>query len=142
MSRGIDESGIRMTRSLRDHVDTCDHPACAATRKLFANGANLMLGKGRHCEFAALAAAGPAGITDAELVAARRRYAEHLSSSLEGRTDGTIANAERAIHARHAADGNLVGHADAKDPIPLGTARVSRIASAEGEHHDRYFLSW
>jgi hypothetical protein len=134
--------GSQMTRSLRDHVATCDHPACAATRKLFANGANLKLGKGRHCEFAALAAAGPEGLTDAALVEARRRYAEHLGSSLEGRTDGTIANAERAIHARHAADGNLVGMPDAKDPIPLGTARVARLASADGERYDRYFLTW
>ncbi len=52
-----------MTNPLRDHVNTCNDPACAATRNLEANGARMTLGKGRHCELAVLAAAGPGGMT-------------------------------------------------------------------------------
>jgi hypothetical protein len=131
-----------MTISLRDHVKTCRHPACVATRKLQVNGARLVLGKGRHCELAVLAAAGTAGMMDGDLVAARRAYAEHLGASLEGRTTGEIANAEYAIHARHAAEGNVVGMPDAVHPIPLGTARVTRTASGKGESFDLYHLRW
>lgn len=94
-------------KPLRDHVDTCNHPACVATRKLEGNGARLTLGKGRHCERAVLAAAGAGGMTDGEIVAERRAYAEHLGVSLDGNTTGEIANAAYAIHARHAADGNV-----------------------------------
>lgn len=96
-----------MTNTLRDHVNTCDHPACAATRKLEANGARLTLARGRHCEMAVLAAAGSVGMTDGEIVTARRAYAEHLGKSLGGRSSGEIANPNYAIHARHAADGNV-----------------------------------
>jgi hypothetical protein len=131
-----------MASSLRDHVKTCHHPACIATRKLQANGANLVLGKGRHCELAVLGAAGTAGMMDADLVAARRAYAKHLGVSLEGRTTGEIANAPNAIHAQHAAAGNVVGMPDAVHPIPLGTARVRRTVSAKGESFDLYHLRW
>jgi hypothetical protein len=131
-----------MASSLRDHVKTCRHSACVATRKLQANGANLVLGKGHHCELAVLAAAGSADMTDADLVAARRAYAKHLGVSLEGRTTGEIANAEYAIHARHAADGNVVGMPDAVHPIPLGAASVTRTVSAKGESFDVYRLRW
>jgi hypothetical protein len=98
--------------------------------------------EGRHCEFAVLAAAGPAGVMDADIVAARRAYAKHLGVSLEGRTTGEIANAEYAIHARHAADGNVAGMPDAVHPIPLGTARVTRTVSAKGGSFDEYRLRW
>ena len=131
-----------MTNSLREHVDTCDHPACVATRKLQGNGANLILGKGRHCELAVLAAAGPEGMTDQSLVEGRRAYAAHLGVSLGGRTDGSVADAPHAVHALHAAGGNVSGVEDAKHPINLGNARVIRTASSEGESHDRYQLVW
>jgi hypothetical protein len=62
--------------------------------------ANLVLGKGRHCELAVLAAAGSAGMTDAEIVPARRAYAKHLGVPLEGRTTGEIANAPYARSMR------------------------------------------
>jgi hypothetical protein len=119
----IGEGGQQeMADSLRDHVNTCDYPACVATRKLENNGPRLTLGKGRHCELAVLAAAGPGGMTDGEIVAARRAYAEHLGVSLDGLTTGEIANAPFAIHARHAAEGNVKGVEDAQWPINLGTA--------------------
>ncbi len=58
-----------MTNTVRDHVATCAHPACIATRKLEANGAGLRLGAARHCEIAVLAAAGTQGMTDRDIVA-------------------------------------------------------------------------
>ncbi len=131
-----------MTNTLRDHVNTCGHAACVATRKLEAGGAVLTLGKGRHCEIAALAAAGTAGLTDKDLVAARRAYAEHLGVSLDGNTTGEVANAAHAIHARHAAEGNVKGMDDAKWPINLGTAHVRRTPSPEDESSDLYELYW
>src|SRR5436190_21836526 len=98
-----------MPNPLRDHVKSCSHVACAATRLLTKNGARLVVGKGRHCELAVLAAAGASGMTGAELVAARRAYAQHLGVMLDGIKTGEIADADYAIHARHAADGNIVG---------------------------------
>lgn len=121
-----------MGDSLREHVQTCADPACVATRKLLDHGANLVLGKGRHCEFAVLAAAGEAGLTDPEIVERRRAYAAHLGVALEGRTDGLIANADYAIHARHAADGNVTGNPNAVDSINLGSAHVVRMANPGG----------
>jgi hypothetical protein len=131
-----------MANPHRDHVNTCDHPGCLATRKLETSGARLTLGKGRHCELAVLAAAGPDGMTDGEIVAARRAYAEHLGVSLDGLTTGEIANAPYPVHARHAAEGNLKGVEDAKWPINLGTARVTRTPSPNGESFDHYELHW
>jgi hypothetical protein len=81
-------------------------------------------------------------MTDADIVTERRKYAKHLLVSLDGRTTGDIANAPHAIHARHASEGNIVGMPDAKYPIPLGTARVTRTASAKGESFDVYRLRW
>jgi hypothetical protein len=81
-------------------------------------------------------------MTDADIVAARRSYAAHLGVSLQGRTTGDIANATYAIHARHAAEGNVEGMTDAVHSIPLGKARVSRTASVKGESFDRYYLNW
>ena len=127
---------------LREHVDNCSHPACVATRKLEENGANLILGKGRHCEIAVLAAAGDEGLSDEEIVRERRAYADHLSVTLDGRTDATIADAPHAVHARHAAEGNINDEEDAKSPIRLGSARVTRTASPERESLDRYRLVW
>src|SRR5262245_60314454 len=124
---------VRTSRgSLHEHVNGCPHPACAATRRLMAHGARLVLGKGRHCEMAALAAAGADGMTDAELVQARRAYAVHLGVSLAGRTNGTVADADFAIHARWAADGNVAGMPNAAEPIPIGSTRVARTESGRG----------
>jgi hypothetical protein len=102
----------------------------------------MTLGKGCHCELAVLAAAGPGGMTDGEIVAARRAYAEHLGVSLDGRTTGEIANAAYAIHARHAAEGNVTGVEGAEFPINIGTAQVKRTLSSEGESADLYQLYW
>jgi hypothetical protein len=109
---------------------------------MLANGARLVLGKGRHCELAVLAAAGGAGLTDREIVSARRAYARHLGVSLEGRTSGSVADANHAIHARHAADGNVEGEQGAVHPIPLGSARVIRRADDRGRPFDLYRLRW
>jgi hypothetical protein len=129
-------------RALHEHVSRCSDPACVATRRLHANGARLILGKGRHCELAVLAAGGSAGMIDAEIVSARRAYATHLGVSLDGRSTGSVADADYAIHARHAADGNVEGEADADQPIPLGSARVTRDADRRGRAFDRYRLRW
>lgn len=131
-----------MANRLRDHVSTCSHIACVATRRLAKNGARLVLGKGRHCELAVLAAAGPSGISDAELVAGRRAYAKHLGVTLEGISTGEIADADTARHARHAADGNLVGLPNPVHAIPLGSARVKRTPSPKGTAFDVYVLYW
>lgn len=128
-------------QSLKDHVQQCDQPACVATRRLLASGARLQLGKGRHCEIAVLAAAGDAGLTDQEIVTARRAYADHLGVTLEGRSDASIADADYGIHAQHAADGNVTGLPDAVYPINLGSARVVREAG-EGSSASRYRLVW
>ncbi len=131
-----------MANPLRDHVDTCAHPVCISTRKLEANGAALRLGAARHCEIAVLAAAGTQGMTDRDIVAGRRAYAEHLGVSLDGRTTGEVANAPYAIHARHAAEGNVKGEGDAVFPINIGTAHVRRTPSGEAESFDLYELYW
>lgn len=134
--------------NLRQHIfggkgqPKCTHPACAATRELEERGGNLTLGKGRHCELAALAAAGPAGIADHELVEARRAYAKHLGVQLSGLTTGAVANADRAIHARWAAEGNVVGNPLAKHAIPLGRAKVHRSRHPRTETQDHYYLTW
>jgi hypothetical protein len=107
-----------MASAQQDHLKTRRHPACVATRQLQANGADLVLGKGRHCELAPLAAAGSAGMIDRDVVTARREYAEHLGVALDGTTTGEIADAPHAIHARHAADGNVAGMTGAVHPIP------------------------
>ena len=131
-----------MTSSLRDHVKTCRHPACIATRKLQASGANLVLGKGRHCEFAVLAAAGTAGIDGR----GHRRGTTSIRKtpwSFVGGEDHR-GNRERPLcnPSGHAADGNVTGMADAVHPIPLGSARVRRTVSANGESFDLYHLRW
>jgi hypothetical protein len=128
--------------SVREHVRHCAHPACKATRKLQESGARLVLGKGRHCEFAVLAAAGMVGLKDSEIVTARREYARHLGVSLDGRTDGSVADADYAIHAKHAAAGNVNGERHAIHSIPLGSARVIRTADRRGRAFDRYQLQW
>ncbi len=61
---------------------------------------------------------------------------------LTGRTTGTIADAPHAVHARHAAEGNVTGMADAVHPINLGSARVIRTPSPESESADIYQLVW
>lgn len=133
---------------LQDHIfgtrtiKACTHPACVATRKLEQHGANLRFGQGRHCELAVLAAAGDAGMLDADLVAGRRAYAKHLGVTLDGLTTAVVADAEYAIHARWAAKGNTVGNPNAKHAIPLGTAKVTRTRSPIGERHDRYRMYW
>lgn len=79
-------------------------------------------------------------MSDADLVSARRAYAAHLGVTLDGRANGSIADAGRAIHARHAAGGNFSGAPEAKHPINLGSARVIRTASGHGEPFDHYVL--
>jgi hypothetical protein len=131
-----------MPNPLRAHVKHCSHPACVATRVLEQNGARLVLGKGRHCELAVLAAAGANGLSSAALVAGRRAYAHHLGVTLDGISTGAVADADHAIHARHAAEGNLVGLPNAVHPIPLGTARVKRTSTFQSPSSDHYVLYW
>lgn len=122
----------RSTRDLESHIENCTHAACVATRRLQADGARLILGKGRHLEIAALAAAGALGIAGRALVQARRDYAEHLGVPL----DGPTANADWAVHASHAARG-----LDVKDPIHLGTATVIQTGRWQ-DGDDHYVLVW
>jgi hypothetical protein len=125
--------------NLLQHIETCDDPGCVATLKLREKGARgLQLGKGRHCELAVLAAAGDVGMLDEKLVKARRKYAEHLGVNLIG----PIANSDWANHAWWAAQGNIRGLPNAKNPIPLGTARVSWTPSPNGRAKDHYRLFW
>ncbi len=125
--------------NLLRHIETCDDPGCVATVKLREKGARgLQLGKGRHCELAVLAAAGDAGMLDEKIVEDRRKYAKHLGVNLIG----PIANSDWAGHAWWAAQGNITGLSNAKNPIPLGTARVSWTPSPNGRSKDRYRLFW
>jgi transcriptional regulator with XRE-family HTH domain len=122
------------TKDLQEHMSNCQHPECVATRKLQAHGARLMLGKARHLEIAALAAAGDQGKSDGDLVQARRDYAEHLGVNLEG----PIADAETAVHASWAAKGPNV-----KDPIHLGSATVIQTSRSPPDRaDDHYVLKW
>jgi hypothetical protein len=79
---------------------------------------------------------------DSALVDARRDYAAHLGVTLDGISTGAVADAEHAVHARHAAEGNVVSNPHAKHPIPLGTAKVTRTKSFASESQDRYRLTW
>jgi transcriptional regulator with XRE-family HTH domain len=115
------------TKDLQDHIENCSHAECVATRQLQANGARLMLGKGRHLEMAALAAAGPQGKNGRDLVQGRRDYAKHLGVSITG----PVADADWAAHAFWAAKGPNV-----KDPIHLGTSTVIQTGSPQdGDDH-------
>jgi hypothetical protein len=53
-----------------------------------------------------------------------------------------VADADHAIHARHAADGHVAGEPDAVHPISLGSARVTRVADPRGAAFDLYRLGW
>ena len=128
--------------SVGEHVRRCAHPACQAPRKLRDRGARLVLGKGRHCELAVLAATGAAGLADSEIVSARRQYARHLGVSLSGRTNASVADANYAIHAKHAVAGDVDGEADAIHSIPLGSPRVIRTADGRVSAFDHYRLKW
>ncbi len=128
-------------RQISEHIQNCSDLRCAATRRLRRLGARLILGMGRHCEIAVLAAAGVRGLLDEELVIGRRAYAEHLGVTLRG----PIQDANTAVHARHAADGHVTGAPGARQPINLGGptgARVIRKPSPDGEHLDRYLLEF
>ena len=123
-----------MNKLLQAHIEHCQRDECVATIRLQGIGAKLLLGKGRHLEIAALAAASPPGIIDRDLVQRRRDYAEHLGVRL----DGPVANAEYAGHADWAAKGPDVN----KGPIHLGRATVTKIVSPQGSEYDHYVLNW
>ena len=125
-------------REFLEHAKNCSNPACMADAKLRAYGARLRPGKGRHCELLMLAAAGADGLSDVELVLGRRAQAEHLGVTLSGPT----ADAPNAAHARHAADGHLVGVPGAINPINLGSVRVKRTPSTMSEALDHYVMIW
>lgn len=73
--------------NLRAQHDKCPHPECEATRRLEQGGTFLVWGTGRHCELAAVAAAGARGLLPAEVVVARREYAAHLGLPTSEVTD-------------------------------------------------------
>ena len=123
----------RSTKDLQEHIQNCQRAECVATLQLQAHGARLMLGKARHLELAVLAAAGPQGKSDRDVVQGRRDYAKHLGVSLEG----PVADADWAAHASWAAKGP-----DAKDPIHLGSATVIQTKSPRGRAYDHYALNW
>lgn len=83
---------------------------------------------GRHCEIAVVAAAGATGVRERDIVALRRKYAEHLGLKL----GGPVQDAETPVHVEHAIENHSRNPA-AKWPINLGSARAAR----EG---DRYFI--
>lgn len=122
-------------------IECCPCPECAGSRALDSVGANLQRGWGRHCELSALAAA-PAGLSDAALVAARRRYAKHLDVVL-GVSSGDVADADYAIHARHVATGHFIGaERPGKDAIDVGAARVEWVRHPTQQSRDHYRLIW
>src|SRR4051812_13547735 len=103
----------------------CQHPACQATRALERVGARLVWGKGRHCEIAAVAAAGPHGLLPHEVVEARRAYARHLGVDLRADVPtGDIADSDEPIHVEHALT-NFRGAPTPTHPINLGRARAA-----------------
>jgi len=87
-------------------------------------GARLVLGKGRHCEIAAVAAAGSEGLAASDVVEARRAYAKHLGVSLGGK----VSNGPTANHVEHALE-NHSRNSDAKSRICLGESRAVRLGS-------------
>lgn len=100
--------------------ETCMHPGCRAYKKLLAYGAKLhRTHKGhvaaRRCEISMLAAAGPSGLSDPDLVWARRHFAHHLGDPFPGADHAPIADNDFAVHADHAAQGP-----DVKQPVVLG----------------------
>ena len=62
---------------MREHIMSCEHSGCGATRRLEIVGAWLQLGMGRHCEIAMVAATGLKGLASDEVVATRREYSIH-----------------------------------------------------------------
>jgi hypothetical protein len=123
---------VRMTDLIRTnipHTDaaTCTHPGCAAFRRLTSIGAHLNPipngvpphANGRACEIAMLAAAGTCGLSDPQLVFARRHLAVHVGRPMGGPDAQPIADHRHAVHADHAAQGP-----DVANPIILGRAEV------------------
>jgi hypothetical protein len=95
-------------------------------------GANLILGKGRHCEIAVVAAASPPGLLAAEVVPLRRHYAVHLGVSHSGTTQDSdepihIENAIENYKGRHGAPENRI--------VNLGRARATFSGG-------RYAIRW
>jgi hypothetical protein len=112
---------------MREHINSCkDHPGCQATRRLEAIGATLVLGKGRHCEIAMVAAADEAGLTSEEAVKARREYSKHLRKYGAKELKGTTSNPDWAIHIDWAIT-HFKGNPNARHPINLGRARAECI---------------
>lgn len=114
----------KTTSELLEHVRTCDDPACRATVRLQSVGARLVLGKGRHCEIAVVAAAGPKGMQEGEIVDARRAYAKHLGVEL----GGVVSNGEDPNHIQHAIE-NHSHNPDSRSPINLGDARAVQVGT-------------
>ncbi len=115
--------------------ETCEHPGCSAFRRLVAAGAKMRLRTGRGCELAMLAAAGPSGLSDVELVALRKQLLSHHKIKLVG----SIANNAHAIHADWAAHGESV-----PNPVRPGRARVRKTAGIlrKLRAEDRYVLEF
>lgn len=119
---------------LREHVSACTDPACQATKKLLQLGAVLRLGRGRHCEIAVVAAAGNRGLEEHEIVAARRRYAQHLGLKLLG----PVQDADAPIHVHHAIE-NTPRNPAARSAINLGKAEARREGTKYVVRFDRSF---
>ena len=109
---------------IQEHILGCDHSGCRATRRLQDAGARLVLGKGRHCEIAVIAAAGQDGMDARDVVTARRAYAAHLGIELGGDvSDGPTPN-----HIHHAIE-HPSHKPNARSPINLGDARAVQIGT-------------
>jgi len=116
----VDHSMREIVREIPHSIDqTCQHPGCAAFRRMKENGARMQLRSGRGCEIAMLAAAGPEGLSDQELVQARLHLFGHLNIPPGGDSDHAV----HAVHADHAAQGPGVN-----DPIHTGRCRVIKTS--------------
>lgn len=119
---------------LLERIKKCKCPSCSALVALGAEAkARLKLSKNaaiRACELAVVAASGEKGLTETEIIAARRAYALHLGVNTGGSTQDPD-DCRRIKHAIH----NATHIPGARNPVNIGLARASQVG-------DRYFLLW
>jgi hypothetical protein len=114
---------MKRHNALREQIGECKCLQCKAVVSLVERGAKLRFSPnagGRLCELAVVAASGAQGIAKNDVVAERRRYAQHLGIELSGPT----SNSDKPNHITWALS-NSNHTAGASNRINLGRAKAS-----------------
>lgn len=114
---------MKPRNELKQQIYGCACACCRAVKFLIEGcDAHLQVSRsrpGRLCEIAVVAAAGEVGLLKENVVAERRKYAEHLGVTLSG----PVSNADAPVHIEWATR-NSNHNPDARERINLGRARA------------------